>query len=65
MVVSKYDACPRYPCGCFACRWYLGTEHAFFCGAYNSKAFGSAVVEVEVKPEKKERGAWWNGRKSR
>lgn len=64
--MSRYDVCPRYPHGCFKCIWYLGTEHIFFCGAYNWKAFGAAVVEVEVKKEpEKERGAWWNGRKSR
>ena len=65
MVVSRYNACPRYPNGCFACRWYLGAEHLFFCRAYNCKAFDSAVVEVEIKPETKKEGAWWNGRKSR
>ena len=63
---SRYSKCPRYWHGCFECSWYMGTDHLFFCRAYNRKKFGSDVVEVEVKVEEKRQSrCWWADRADR
>ena len=61
--MGKYDKCPRYWRGCFECKYYLGSEHLYFCKAYNRRIFGQDTVEVEVEmampeaPRKPE--CWW------
>lgn len=60
---NKYDKCHRYWRGCFNCRYYLGTDHALFCAAYNIKKYGSPVVEIDV--EQQEQRAWWSNKNGR
>ena len=40
------------------CRHFM-LDELYFCRAYNMKAFGKPVIEVEVKP-KKSKASWWD-----